>query len=351
MADDITVPSMGSLVALASRAAASGFQIVGPREARYIKRAEQRRARIMKAAKVKMARLRAEVVRLDRAISRASADLEACHAQARDEDRRPYQAPFSRNFYALVVAILVALETPLTKSALDHLRSSEQESWAIALFLASMNFLAAKMTARCLRQNGWADRAWRDWGIAAALNVVLVGALWQLGALRSLASAEQASGPIVDAGLALFTFQATAYLAVLLLSFYQTDPDRRSEQLARRTAEYARSLHALRRERRPFADAHNAIYEAAVYDLEEEEDDCIERCLEYRDGNMRHRAPGDAPPDYFRRSIARNVFRPITHELGVMIDVHPRTSGEVTAPILVPVDPGVSADDRKESPS
>lgn len=293
-----------------------GYQPVGPTNARYIARAEQERMREAKSARGTLAGLHATVNQLDESLKHLASVLAATRAKIGALDAHEFRPELKPRTYRLLTVGLVALEVPLNKLALDFLRLPEVDSYIIAFFIALTTALAAKFTGRVLRQKAWRER---DWCLLLLYNVVFALAIWKIAELRG----ELAGN--ASAGVTVAVLQASAYLAVVALSFAHVDPDGRREQLTRLATVQDQRLQAHWDRRCRLANRYNTILAAAQHALAEIEHDCIERMLEHQEFNTRWRS--EPAPEYFRRPLTRQLFEPI--DLGEPLDAHPREIGEV----------------------
>jgi len=297
----------------------TGFQPVGPYEARQLARAEQRRIRAAKARMAMLKGLHATVNRLDHSIRHHESELATTRDKIRDGDAREHRSEFNGRVYWALIAALLLLEVPLNMAALDFLRRPQIESLGMALFIGAVTALAAKFTGRVLRQKAWSDRAFRDWGLAVVFNLAFALAIWKVAELRG-----QLAGN-ASAGVTVLALQFVGYAAMVGFTFAHVDPDGTREQLTRLEAVQQQRLDSLWRERGRIADAYNKALADAQLSLAEIEHDAVERLMEYRDHNMHRRT--ETAPDYFRRPVTRALFHPI--DFGAPLDAHPREIGEV----------------------
>lgn len=304
---------------MAEDATITGFQPVGPYEARQLASAEQRRVGAAKATKRILRGLDATVNKLNYNVRHLESELAATRAKIRDRDVREYRPEFSAKTYWLLVAGLLALEVPLNMAALDFLRQPESHSLAIALFVGVVSALAAKFTGRVLRQKAWSDKAYRDWSLVALFNITFALAIWKIAELRGLLAGN------ASAGMTVAFLQIASYVAVVALSFIHIDPDGDREQLTRLAAVQDERLQQKWDQRVTVANRHNTELADGELKLADIEHDAIERLAEYRDCNMRRRT--EPAPEYFRRPLTRALFEPI--DLGKPLDAHPREIGEV----------------------
>lgn len=227
-----------------------------PWEAARLAEAEAARAAAVRARAGRLAALRNRLARLDEAL----ADLLAQRARARrrilDEGLNPFAPPFAPSVFWAVVAVMLALEVPVNKAALDVLLLPELEAWMLALFLGLANLFAAKATARALRQARRADGVW-PWLLAGFVNALLVAAVAAVAVLRARASG---AGDLPWAFLAL---QLLFYAVALFLAFQQTAPDPAAEQAHRHLARLDRALARADRRRARAAAAHDRALIAA----------------------------------------------------------------------------------------
>ena len=298
----------------------TGYQPVCSYAARQLSRAEQRRVRAAKAATGTLKGLHATFNQLDHSIRHQEGELSATRAKIRDRDAREHRSEFSGRAYWSVIGILALLEVPLNTAALDFLRRPEIESLGIALFIGAVTALAAKFTGRILRQNAWRDQAFRDWGMALVFNFIFVFAIFKVAELRGLLAGN------ASAGTTVLALQLVGYAAMVGFSYAHVDPDGAREQLTRLALAQELRLRRVWGNRGNIAGKYNKTLADTQLALADIEHDAIERVVEYRDYNMRHR--NDAALEYFRRPVTRALFSPI--DLGAPLDAHAREIGEVS---------------------
>jgi hypothetical protein len=326
-------------------------QVVAPYEANLIAQAQQKRLAMARPATRTLAGLRASLNRVDHALAHAAEIL--AEARSAGPGNRPYHADFSGVFYWAATIVILSLELALNKGAVEQLRMIPLHAWATAAFVSMMNFLCAKGTARVLRRRPWLIGRHPEWILALVATTTIIGALYQLGLLRALdmagdaiqsgginislggslagggsAAAPQAGVATPTSPWAFLLLQADGYLAVMLLSFFQIDPDEERDQLSKRTRAAEKRLHELWTQRERLAILHNRTLAAANSDVEEIAHDLQERISQYRDSNMRARGAAELPA-FFNFAVSSEVLKPI--ELGLMVDEHPRSIGTVVA--------------------
>lgn len=324
-------------------------QVVAPYEANLIAQAQQRRLAVARSAVRILAGLRASLNRVDHALAHAAQILG--EARSLGPGKRPYHADFSGIFYWTATIVILSLELALNKGAVEQLRMIPLHAWATAAFVSVMNFLCAKETARVLRRRPWLVGRHPEWLLALLATATIMGALYQLGLLRALDMAGDAlqsgeinislGGSLAVGGSAVaqqpgavaptspwvfVLLQGGGYLAVMLLSFFQIDPDEECDQLAKRTRAAEKRLHKLWTQRERLAILHNRTLAAANSHVEEIGHDLQERISQYRDANMRARGNAELP-SFFNVAVSSEVLKPI--ELGTMVDEHPRSIGAV----------------------
>lgn len=307
------------IIPFGNAAAAPPLQRVAPYEAKLIARTEQWRVAVAGRAGPMLHALRSQLNQIDHDLQRRLSDLLRIETQIEAGQLHRFMPPFSRRAYTVLISAMLLLELPVNKAALDFLRLPKLESYALALFFALVNFVAAKCSARVFRQEPFDRPGWRSWAIAAATNLALLVTIFLVGQLRSLESHQASSA------MTFFSLQLAFYVATLFLSFQVIAPSREAEQLNRRRDALRTEVNGLWNRRAHIAKTHNEKLEKARLRLIDLEADAQERVAEYRDGNRRART--DAAPSWFRHSIGSNVWRSL--DLGHPVDEHPAAMGEL----------------------
>lgn len=290
---------------------------VSPYEANLVAQAAQARLGIARAAATRLATLRASLNRLDDRIASTGAELARLRREAQDAGDRPWQPPIPPVLLWLAIALIFIGEMAIAKAAFDFLEQPELESWLMAGSFALLLLLAAKTTARVVRQHLWAHGRWPELIFAAVANAVILWLLLEVAGLRALLSEGGASS------MANTLLQLGLYVAVGFVSLLQVPPCPQAEQRLARIARLDRRLHGaphgLWPRRARLADRHNAALADAEARIREAEEDCAVRVYQYRDANARARS--DAAPAWFRTPLPAGVFEPI--DLGRPVDPHP----------------------------
>lgn len=315
-----------SVITFAATPAVTGRLPVALYESNLIAQANQKRIAVAERAAPRLEALRTEINRLDHVLAEHAAELSQAWSQVRTDDARAHAPPLKSGHYNLLIGLLVVLEIPVNAAAFDFLRIGVAETYAAALALGLISAWAAKSTARIVRQNRWADRAWRDWSIAGLVNAALLIAFLAMAQLRSL-QAEQDL-----AAFAFLALQLAFYAAALVCGFLQLDPSAHAEQLGRRIKARRATLDTTWKARAKLAATHNQILAAADLRIRSVVADAQERIAQYRDSNVLWRTRGpnaQARPSWFGRGVPAEAFVPVS--MGVPVDEHPRTIGAVVA--------------------
>lgn len=312
------------IISLATPSRVTGFQPVAAYEAGLIEEANQERLKLGERVGPRLAAMHAHINRLDFKLAGYASDLAHARRELAQSGIGEFFAPLNWVGFHLLTLLLICLETPVNKAALDFLRLQEWESYFLAVFFGLLNLLAAETSARVLRQNAWADKAWRSWTVAFAANAMLLAALWYVSELRGT-MASGSSGPAVDSSFTFFALQLFCYVAVLLGSFLQINPSFKGEQLGKRIARLEKELGRVWGPRAQIAERYNLALTKANFELQSIIHDCLKKIAQFRDASM-HRLK-DSAPSYFHQAVASQAFLPI--HLGVPIDEHPATIGQV----------------------
>lgn len=302
----------------------TGRIAVSPYEANLVAQAAQKRLGLARAAATRLASLRASLNRLDDRIGTAAAERARLANEARDAGDRPWHPPIPPALHAGAIFAIFVGELAVAKAAFDFLRQPELESWLMAGSLALLLLLAAKTTARVIRQHLWAHGRWPEVAFAVVANAIFVWLLFEVAQLRALLSGGGASA------MANTLLQLGLYAAVAFVSLLQIPPCHKAEQRLARIARLDRQLHAtpqgLWHRRAKLADQHNMTLADALAGIRAVEEDCAERVYQYRDANARART--DETPAWFRNALPAAVFEPI--DLGRPVDPHPAGIDAVT---------------------
>ena len=194
----------------------------------------------------------------------------------------------------------------------------------LGVFNRIFSELAAKTTARVVRQHLWAHGRWPEVAFAVLANGLLVWLLFEVAELRALLSGGGASS------MANTLLQLGLYVTVAFVSLLQIPPCPVAEQRLARIGRLERKLHGegtgLWPRRARLADRHNQALADAEARIREAEEDCAERIYQYRDANARART--DAAPPWFRNGIPASLFEPL--DLGQPVDPPPASIDRVT---------------------
>lgn len=298
---------------------AAAVQRVAPYEAKLIARTEQWRVAVAERVGPTLHGFRARLNEIDHNLHRRLREVLRLETEIEAGGLNRFMPPFSKRAYRLLIGAMLLLELPVNKAALDFLRLPWLESYALALFFALVNFVAAKCSARVFRQEPFGEQGWRSWAMAATTNLALLVTIFLVGQLRSL-EAHQASS-----AMTFFSLQLAFYVATLFLSFQVIPPSSQAEQLNRRRDAAKAEMTGLWSQRVQIAKAHNHDLERARLRLIDLEADAQERVAEYRDSNTRFRT--EPAPSWFRHSIGAQIWRPL--QLGHPVDEHPATIGDL----------------------
>lgn len=288
-----------------------------------IEAANQKRLEIARKTEEASAADRSELNRIDHSIAQFSGELERARYFMRERDEATHQKPHGWVYYTLALGVLLALEIPVNKAALDFLEMQESASWALGGGIALVNLIAARSTGRWLRQLGQQDRPWKHYLLMIATNGALFAALFGAATMRSQMSAGDGG---MFAGLVFFTLQLAFYLAAAGLSFLQTPPDAAIEQLDKRIEKLRAQLDKLWQARNVIAKRVNARLAEARRAIQILESDARERVAQYRDGNLAKRARmgghAAAAPAFIRQAVPQSALIPVV--LGEFVDAHPQ---------------------------
>jgi hypothetical protein len=291
-------------------------QIVAPQEANLIAQAAQKRDRVAGVVRARMAPLDGALNALDHDLARLLRDFAAARAQRAALGPEEFRAALPTWLYWALVAILLYFEVALNKAALDHLGVDEVIAWESSIFISAVSFVAAKSTARVLRQRTWRSGGWPDILLAGATNAVFLASLAFVGLLRAADAGGQGDA-------AFYWLMLTGgYLAIMLASFLQIDPNGARARLDLAVARLTRAKQAKWVRRSREAARRDSLLARGERLLSEIEGDLSERSAQYRDGNLRGRA--SAPPSYFRQAISLAALAEI--DLGRPVDAHPATA-------------------------
>lgn len=290
----------------------SGGLRVAPFELRLIAKTNENRVQIAERVKPRLHGLRGQLNEFDHELSVKEGEVLDYENDIEGSEMPPFVSPFGWWPKALI-PVMLALELPVNKAALDFLRLPQFESYALATFFALVNFTAAKSTARVIRQEPFSGRSWRAWAIAGVANVALLYMIYKVAELRSLGIGLSGSS------WTFFALQLAFYLATLFLSFLTIAPSAEAEQLDLRLIGARAARRRLWHKRVKVAKVYNREREAAWLKIAKEEESGLADVAEYRDCNLRAR--DDAGPSWFSSPIPPSVWRPIN--MGEPVDEQP----------------------------
>lgn len=298
-------------------AAIAGHQRVSPWEAARLAEAQAQRMAEVGAAAPALFAVRSEINRLDDRIRELVEERTLAWRALRDTGARAFVPPFAPFVFWLLIGLMLLLEVPVNAAALDFLRLPQLESWMLALFFGLANLVAAKTTARALRQGARLRGQHAEWAIAAAMNLVLLIAVWHVAELRSSALDGAATAS------AFVALQLLFYVAALFLSFQQTDPSPAAEQATRHLQRVSRALDGAWRRRARLAGRHNVALERLRARLHAIEHECLRALALHRETSASE--GGGAAPDWHAEPLSSALFEPL--DFGEPLDEHPAPIG------------------------
>lgn len=344
----------------------SGQQLVAPHTANLIAQSEQRQQAVARRTLPALAALRPSLNNADRRRGRLEHDCSRVTRKIEALDKPKHGRDLPTWAYWLCAILFFAIEIPVTIGALSPLQIPEQSEPAVAIFISILNFFAAKTTARVVRQQVWRSGDHGGWIIGLVLNLALVAMLIGLSVLRADAVAanvaaeagqqmtisgtlapvvtQPSTAPATNAPSTLsyaffFFVQLAGYLSILLLSFFQVDPDATREQLTKEADELHAGIETQWQAREQDAARHNQLLASALLEVEEIRDDCRERCYQYQEGNVLWRT--EDIPAFFGTAISDDVFKPLF--LGRMVEEHPAQAAAGSS--------GAESTDRDNTPA
>lgn len=308
-----------------------GSQVLAPYEAERVARCEQQRVSAARRAAVRIAGLRAQIKRIDHWLARDAGELAAADAaRAGEADAGRFEQPWPVWAYWLAVIAIATLEMWVNKLAFDYTGSDNIGSFALAAFIGMAMLVLSKFTAKLLRQKPWRRDDWIGVWLAGGFNLLVLGLAWFVGMARGTmaheVAMEKGQAIVPGTGFGFGLIVVLGYAAMLYTSYWFVDPSETREQLDARTARLRPQVDGLCRQREKLAREHNQLIASTRLDLEQLVQDCTQRIMQFRDGNLQHNAQA---PAWFRLALPAAVFKPI--HLGEMVDTHPRAMDELLA--------------------
>lgn len=295
----------------------SGHQCVAPAEAARIAAAEVERMEAVEAASNGLFAIRSEINRLDARIRECLHEHDLLRRRLCETGARPHVPPFAPWLFWTLIGLMLVLEVPVNAAALDFLRLPALESYMLALFFGLANLLAAKTTARHLRQTPLRRSRTGEWLVVALANGVLLLAVWHVAELRSQSIEGSATAS------AFVALQLLFYLVAMALSLQQTDPVPAAEQAAGQLARARAELDRNWRRRARLAGRHNVALEQLRARLFAIEQSCLSAMAAARQAQA-ETCEGSAP-EWMADPLSTALF--VTIDLGEPLDEQPQTIG------------------------
>lgn len=299
-----------SILPFARFAGVERFQSVAAEEAVLVAQTEAQRLVVVERYAPKIFGMRSELNRVDDVLAdRADSYARLLH-RCGGIGNVAWIPPFAPWIYWTAMLVMVILEIPVNAAAIDLLRLPVAESHMFATFVALANLVAAKFTARAVRQWDVDQAPARSLAIAAIANAALLAGLLALAWMR----ADAVAG--VGSPLAFLALQLMFYTVALLASYFQTPPSAETEQ---DSAQLRRAEHQLRqtwKERARLARYHNIALARIQSKVRRLEHDCARRIA-----HCRSRCWAGSPDAEPLEPITQANFQPL--ELGEPVDHHP----------------------------
>lgn len=286
--------------------------LVAPLELRLIAEINQSRVGIAEQAVPQLHGLRARLNEVQHELGIKAGEVIDIQHEIVGSEVPQFVSPFGW-WPKVLIPVMLILELPVNKAALDFLRLPQFESYALAIFFALVNFAAAKSTARVIRQEPFSLSNVRPWAIAFITNLALLYMIFRVAELRSLEAS------LTTASWTFFALQLAFYLATLFLSYLTIAPSAEDEQLSLRLTKGRAALRSNWRKHAKVAKVYNRLRETTLLRIAKQEEAGLADVAEYRDHNLRARS--DAGPSWFSSPIPRTVWRPI--DIGEPVDEHP----------------------------
>lgn len=286
------------------------YQSVAADEAVLVAHSESQRLAIVQRHAPALFGLRSELNRVDDALSDRADTYARLLARSGDICETRWAPPFAPWLYWVVMMAMLLLEIPVNAAAIDLLRLPEAESYMLAAFFALANMVAAKYTARTIRQ--WTPDAMpvRSVAVAAVANIALLFGLLALADMRAEA-ADGAGSP-----LTFLVLQLMFYTIALLAAFWQTAPCADTELDGRQLQRAERAFRLCWQQRSRLAIKHNVVLAQIQAQMRREEHACARRVA-----MLRARRWAEDAADPLLEPITQANFQPI--DLGEPVDHHP----------------------------